>query len=224
MRSPETLSFAWLDKRLDAIPEGPSTTLVAPTWAVVWIAIGTTGALLGLAPSVMVKFMVPKMWMVTLAKTGLWIEIAGYLPVFVRWFWIFIRDLWNWKKDITGQWDHDLAQFCVLSDELVQLPEAAIAEHLRFAKEAQVRLASKGSLLFGSVDKLGFLPVAIAISLQLKTMGDISALPAWQALLGIFFAFQYLIAMLMARTKLRLQLHEMVLADALERKRQSPGN
>lgn len=214
---PNNLSFAWLEKRLRAVPEGPSANLTMPTWAIVWLAIGTAGALLGLAPSVMIKLMTPQMWMATMAKTGLWIEVAGYAPVFIRMLLLLVRDMWNWRQGVIEQWDHDLAQFRVLSNELARLPGPAIAEHLRFARDGQARLASKASLMFGSVDRLGFLPVAVAIALQIKTMGDVSALPAWQALLGIFFAVQYLIAILMARMKLRLQLYEMVLTDVLQK-------
>ena len=74
------ISFEALDHRLEAIPDGPATVLNMPRWLKPFMLIGWIGALLGVLPSALIHFMTPANWMVWMARGGLWIELAGFLP------------------------------------------------------------------------------------------------------------------------------------------------
>ena len=79
-----SLTFAKLDKKLQAIPEGPAAALSTPPWLAMWNAVGTVGILAGLLPSLLIKFMTPVAWMAFMAQMGIWIALVGYAPYFVR--------------------------------------------------------------------------------------------------------------------------------------------
>lgn len=223
MQSPKILSFAWLDKRLRDIPDGPAGYLNTPPWLIVWAVIGMAGIVIGLLPVLLVKLLTPAMWMVDMARAGVWISIVGLAPWVVRSIWVMARGFWQWRIEFAEQMDHDLAQERTLIDELSLLSEETLASHLKFSRDGQARMAAKFSFLFGSIDKLGMLPVLIAVALQLKALGDVTAMPGWQALLGIGFAIQYMISINVSLTRLRLQSYESLLAEALDRQKKVKG-
>lgn len=211
----DAFSFALLEKRLCAIPDGPSAYLSVPDWLVVWNVIGVFGIFIGLTPSVLIRFLSPEPWMLPMAVIGLAVEVIGFSPSFLYSTKSFIRALRHWRQENVEQLDHDLGQFRRLSIDLAEFPDDALSEHLRFAKDAQARLAAKSAFCFGSIDRLGILPVFIAVSLQLYAVHDAAAVPAWLALLGIFLAGFYMVSLYASLTRIRLQLYEMVLIDAL---------
>lgn len=73
----------------------------------------------------------------------------------------------------------------------------------------------KIGLLSGGLDKLGVIPVLIALGIQVKALTDWGQTPTWQILIGLFLSISYLVALMGAFMRLRLQLYESVLEEAL---------
>ncbi len=212
------LSFAELEERIRAIPDGPSAVLNTPRWLIPFNILGTIGIVVGLLPSIFIEFWQPQMWMASMARVGLWMAVVGYAPDFLRNICVVTLSFLRWKDDQIKQLDHDLVHFRNLYRWLVEFPKEQLEEHQRFARHVQTRLASKLGLLTGSLDKLGIVPVLAALSIQLKAYLDPEGVPLWQIILALFLAITYLIAWLAAHMRLRVQLYEVLLAEALAKK------
>lgn len=218
----ETLSFATLEKRIQAMPDGPSSVLTTPRWLVWFDVIGTAGMIIGILPFLMIQILTPRLWMVGMAHLGLCLTIA-YVPHVVHSVWVMVGEFWRWRPKLVEQSDHDLAQFRELRSWLRKFPRAALEDHRRFAHLSQERLAAKLGLLQGGFDKLGVLPALLALLLLVVNAGNLSIdtllrVPVWQSGLALIFIITYFIAFLAMRMRLRLQLYEAVLDDALELK------
>jgi len=188
------LSFAELEKRIRAMPDGPAAVLNTPRWLVPFNVIGILGILLGLSPSLLIRYFEPQMWMVYMMRAGLWAAYLGCGPVILRSGWVIVRSMWRWKTEQVEQLDHDLVQFRSLNRWLVEFPKELLEEHQRFAHTIQIRLASKVGLLAGSIDKLGAIPILLALGVQLKAYFDPDGVPPWQIVVALFLAVTYLIA------------------------------
>ena len=211
-----TLSFSELEERIRAIPDGPASALNTPSWIFACNAIGTVGLILGLLPSLLIKLMDPQMWMVDMARAGVWIAGIGFLPGFVRNVWVVARSMSRWRTEQPQQLDHDLGHFRTLAHELGKCPELLLSEQLRFTQAVHKRLTAKLIFLAGGLDKFGILPILFALGVLLKAYDDLAAIPFWQAVVGLFVVVTYLVAMMGALMRLRLQLYEAVLTEALE--------
>jgi hypothetical protein len=211
------LSFVALDSRLREIPDGPAAVLNTPRWIIPLNVIGWLGILLGLTPSLLIHFMAPAMWMVWMGRAGIWIAILAFAPGFLRSVVVMVLSLYRWRTDQVQQMDHDLAEFCGLRDWLSQFSVQACTEALQFARRNRVRLASKIGLIAGSVEKLGLLPIAVVLAVQLKASHvELGATPLWQIEIAIFLAVTYAVGIMASLMRLRLELYEMVLVDSLE--------
>ncbi|RDZ27240.1 hypothetical protein [Lysobacter silvisoli] len=209
-------SYTELERRLKALPEGPVSVLNTPRPFAIASIIGNFGIILGLLPSLLMTFMTQQMWMVTMAKIGLMVAIIGSAPEFIRSLWVVPRSLWRWRNEQVIQLDHDIVQFREVVVWVSRFPEKTIGEHLRFVRRAQARVASKMGLLTGGVDKLGVAPLLVALGIQLKAFLDWGQTPYWQLLIGLLLAIAYLIAFVAQLMRLRMQLYEYVLEEALE--------
>lgn len=214
----QPLSFKELEARLRAMPDGPAAAVNTPRRLVIANAIGTLGVVLGLAPSLLIRFFEPQMWMVYLARSGVWIAVLFYLPYFVRSIWTFARGMLHWKDEQVEQLDHDLAQFSALEHWLSRFPQDTLQQHLDFARLVQARLAAKIGLLSGSAERLGLLPIFASLFIAIRNWEQLLAIPLWQSMLGLFLVFTWLIAWVASLMRLRVQLYELVLADAMKSK------
>ncbi|UHQ22820.1 hypothetical protein LVB77_19575 [Lysobacter sp. 5GHs7-4] len=212
----EGFSYAELERRLRALPDGPASVLDTPRPFAIASIIGNFGIILGLLPSLLITFMAPQMWMVTMAKIGLMVAIIGSAPEFIRCLWVIPRSLWRWRNEQVVQLDHDIVQFRKVVVWVSRYPEQTLREYLHFVRRTQARLASKMGLLAGGVDKLGVAPLLIALGIQLKAFLELGQTPYWQLLIGLFLAIAYLIAFVAQLMRLRMQLYEYVLDEALE--------
>lgn len=210
-------SFDALESRLEAIPDGPASVFDSPRWLLPFYFVGWTGALVGLLPSALIRFMDPAPWMVWMARAGLWIELAGFAPGLVRGGIVLGISFWHWRREQVRQLDHDLPRFRELRDWLCQFPIDSRREALSFVRRNRERLGTKLGLLAGSLDKLGVLPILVAVAIQWKASSvELGAIPLWQALTAFFLLLMYAIGIMISLMRLRLQLYEMVLSDSLE--------
>ena len=214
----ESLSFITLEERIHEIPDGPATTLNTPRWMLAFSVIGVCGMVMGLLPSLFIRFFDPQLWMLTMARAGVWAAYLGFAPEALRTIFVVVRGMWFWRAEQVQQLDHDLAEFRALNRWLVEFPKAHLEVHVHFARMVQTRLASKIGLLVGSLDKLGVLPIVIVLGIQLKGYDDPTAIPMWQIFVGLFLVITYLIAWVGAHMRLRVQLYEALLIEALQKK------
>ena len=209
----EPLSFAALDRRIEAVPDGPSAQLGTPPWQRRLDVIGYAGIVVGLTPSVLVELMTPREWMVWIGWAGLAMT-AFFLPGIVRSVFLVLRGMRRWRPELVEQLDHDMAAMRSLQAWLARQPRAAVEAHLSFARNAQARLAQKMGFLFGGVDKVGVALVLGALGVQLKSLAD-GPVPAWIAGIGIFVTVLSALGVIAGLMRLRLQLYEAVLDEAL---------
>lgn len=214
----ETLSFSALERRLAAMPDGPAAVLNTPRWLRRLSVLGVAGVIVGLAPAVLVQFMRPQMWMVYLAQAGLGLSVVGCGPFVLRSLWVLLRGIRDWKNEQAVQLDHDVGCFRDLANWLVTFPKEQLLEYRRLTLLQRQQLETKVGLLSGGFSRLGFMPVAAALFLLLMNWNRLLAVPSWLALLGIFVVLLYLISAAGALMKIRVDLYDMLLSNAIERK------
>lgn len=211
----DELSYTELERRIRALPDGPAGMLNTPSWLLIPNVIGTLGMVLGLLPSLLILFVVPKTWMVYVAKTGVVLAYAGYAPGILWALYAVAVSMLSWRTDQVAQLDHDLQKIRSLHKWLRSHSLSVISEHLRYVQMAQARMTAKLGFLAGSLDKLGVLPLIVALAIQFKVYADWESVPQWQVFLGLVAGITYLIAFVGSLMRLRLQLYEAVLAEAL---------
>lgn len=216
------LSYTELERRIKALPDGPAAVLNTPRPFAILGVIGNVGIILGLLPSLLITFMPPREWMLWIAQAGLAIAVLGCAPEFFRSIWVVGRSMRNWRTNQVSQLDHDIVQFRELVVWLRRYPTEQLAEYLRFTRRTQTRLSAKIGLMAGGIDKLGIAPLLIALGIQIKAFVDWGQTPLWQILLGLFLAIAYMVAFMGVLMRLRLQLYETVLEEALQ-SRATPG-
>lgn len=210
------LSFTELERRIKALPEGPVAVLNRPRWQTPLDVIGLLGIVLGVLPSILIAFMTPRDWMVDVAHIGLLLT-AAFIPGFVRDVWVIGRSLGKWRTEQVAQLDHDLQAMRALQDWLARIPRDEVAMHLRFARDVQGRLAHKIAFIAGGLDKLGVMPLLFAFAVQLRVFFDGSVSP-WWASIAMLAAVSYGVGAVASLMRLRLQLYEALLDNALQRR------
>ena len=85
------LTFAILDAQIEALPEGPVSTLRSPRWTRYWTLAGLAGVALGLLPSLLILWMEPEYWMLFVARAGLMAAVIGFAPGSLRSLWTLFR-------------------------------------------------------------------------------------------------------------------------------------
>lgn len=217
MATPD-LSFAQLDARLRDIPDGPSGILDSPKPYRILNYIGWAGAVTALLPFVFVRLMTPAMWMITMAQVGFAILLVAWLPLLVRSYSVLGWTLWRWREDQVKQLDHDHPHFHTIVTWLSGFSFEALAEHRRTTQLAQRQMTAKLGFLAGGVDRLGILPVLAAVYIFLRNWKDLLDMPIWQMMSGLFLVLLYCVITAATLKRIRLQLYEALLSDAIERK------
>ncbi|WP_139202865.1 hypothetical protein [Pseudoxanthomonas sp. GM95] len=171
---------------------------------------------MGILPSLLIKVMAPELWMLWMARVGVVVTYAAWAPAILRGGFVLIRDIVHHRTTWIAQLDHDRPLFAELKQWLATYPREALQDHLQFAQHAQVRLSAKLGLLAGGAEKLGLLPAFIAALIALRSWHDLWALPSWLTGLGLFLVVTWVIGLVAVNMRLRIQLYEMLLADALK--------
>lgn len=208
------LTFALLEQKIQAMPEGPVSALSTPRWMRMLNAVGWVGSMLALLPSLLLVWIAPQHWMVTLSQVGLALTVT-FVPYFLRTVGLLIYEFSNARRQWILQHDHDVGELRQLAQWLLIYPREVLEDQLRYAKMAQERLVAKLGLFVGGMDKLGLLPLCLSLLVVLRNWRDLLALPAWLSILAMFAAILWMVSWLGANFRLRLHLYESVLAAAL---------
>lgn len=153
--------------------------------------------------------------MIYLARSGVWVAVLFYLPYFLRSILVFARSIWHWKNEQVEQLDHDMDQFRGLVHWLSAFPQDRLQQHLDFARLVHARLTAKIGLLSGSAERLGLLPILASLFIAIRNWEQLLAIPVWQSMLGLFLVITWLIAWVASLMRLRVQLYELLLSDAV---------
>jgi hypothetical protein len=208
------LTFAEIHRRFSVIPDGPAAILNTPGWLNVFIAIGTAGIALGLAPSVMILWMQPQAWMAQVARAGLVIAILGYALPFARSILVFVITVGHWKRDQAEQLDHDLGHIRALIGWIASHPPQRITELLDYTRQRRVAITERLALL-GGVEKLGLLPILVGFALHVRAVVETARIHPWEGLLGVLLVLIYAITFIATLMRERLGMYERILERAV---------
>ncbi len=78
---------------------------------------------------------------------------------------------------------------------------------MHFIRDVRLRMVDKLGLVIGSLEKLGMVPLVIAVITQIQEVRDLGSLPPWRIVLA-FFLMMYAITISISLMCLRAQLHE----------------
>jgi hypothetical protein len=212
MESPK-LTFAALNSRIDALPEYPPNQTIFPKKAQWGFAMGAIGGLFAL---LCVKLLPGNaIYTAVLVAIGVAVETAGVILAAIS----KIPKKWptfaNERRDFAEELDFDLPHHLALVEWLRTFPldqRETLGEFVSYRHE---RMKEKLPMLTGSIEKLGALPIVIALYLQFKDM-HWPPHPSWLEIFLIFvLAFGYWLSVTQISVRLRLQLYETLLRKAL---------
>lgn len=212
------LSFALLDRQIQALPEGPIASLRSPRWIRQWTVAGVAGMIIGLLPALFAQWMEPTVWMLTISRLGLALTIIGFAPGFFRDLWVIAHEFRHHRRGFVTQFDHDVAHFRALATRLSVYPLESLQTLARYARMGHEQLESRLQLMLGGVDRLGLLPLLLSLYVVLRNWRDLLALPAWLAMLAIMAAVLWIIGWMGAEFRRRLRLYDFLLEEALQLK------
>lgn len=162
----DELSFRWLHARVqDYAAKGHRPSASNLVRRSLWIGIGMGG--LGLAISALSKW-IPQPLALLLIVACLVAEVAGLgLSLF-----LMVRrelpQLTRAREAHADEMDGDFAAWQRLVGELRQFPITKREAHLRFVTTLRQNMGERMGLLLGGIQRLGVLPILIALYLQFR--------------------------------------------------------
>ena len=207
------LTFAALDAKIEELPASPSDTAAFPKMAKWGLFATAAGALFGLLS---IKLLPSNaIYTLVLAYAGLTVEIAGAVIAAIS----QIPKRWptfaNERRDFAEQLDFDLPHHLALVEWLRTFPLDQRETLSKFISYRHERMKERLPMLTGSIEKLGILPIVIALYLQFKDMRW-PPHPSWVEIFLIFvLVFGYWVSLTQISVRLRLQLYETLIGKAL---------
>lgn len=208
-------SFAWLEALIAEHVQGndePLTTKLGRYAILCAILSGALGALCAL--------LLRNQLGLRLLQIGLvleWLFVVAFLASNARQAWLGYR---HQHETFARELDQQLVQYNIIVDGIRRYPLPVIATYLRYVRDRKSVFVYRHGLISGGMDKLGILPVLVAMYLQLKdwSFGDWKGLIDHVHWLGVVLLMLLLITYAISwwgvRAKGRLDLYEMVLAEA----------
>lgn len=221
MEQASELTFKALNERIDAIPDHPSMS-AGLTKAERY---GYTAALLAWALSFLCAKLIPnESWSLIATTFFLGIELAAIAVIVISKWPPRLPTFRADRDEYAEQLDHDLRHYAQLVDWIVRFPRDQIAAMSDYADMRQDRFREKQPLLLGSIEKLGALPVLVAVYAQLKVLHFEISWP--EAAFFLFLAWLYWLCLISIGTRHRSQFFAIVLKRALAAKdqRDDPDN
>jgi hypothetical protein len=208
-------SFRWLEEKIENIQRNTDGSVTTRFERYVLVAAVVIGAVTVLAGLLLRNDVGPWIFRVGIALD--WVCVALiYLSNGSR-AW---RSLKRQHRDFAKDLDDAYPNYRGLIDALREFSATDIGNHLRYLRDRKEAFLYRYGLIIGSAEKLGFLPVIAVLYLQLKDWSFnewahplrhvrlIGGLLLWMLLLT------YLLALWGARTRDRLGLYVMLLAEA----------
>jgi hypothetical protein len=223
MPTNDTLSFTELDRRLREMPDGPASILDTPPIYRVANIVGAVAAVITFVPFLLVHVMTPARWMVSWAQISFSVFLIALLPGIVRSYGVLGWTLWTWRADQVSQLDHDTPQFCTILTWLSQRPRTVLEEHQRVARLVLAQMSVKIGMFIGGLERLGVLPVLVSAYLFFRNWDELMDMPYWQIMIGFGLILFYFVMMVANLKRIRLQLYESLLTEALAMKSGSPA-
>lgn len=215
MLSNNTLSFTEMDRRLREMPDGPASILDTPPAFRLANIIGAIAAVITFIPFLLVYVMTPGKWMITWAQISFSVFLLALLPGLVRSYGVLGWALWTWQRDQVSQLDHDMPLFRTILDWLSQHPMTALEEHRRAARLTLAQVSAKIGMFTGGLERLGVLPVMASAYLFFRNWSELLDMPSWQLMLGFGLILLYFVMMVANLKRIRLQLYESLLTEAI---------
>lgn len=207
------LTFAALDAQIDALPQPPEGSTVLPLKTQWGFGVAIAGALFALLSARLLPIGATCTGVFNLL--GVTIEIGGGLVAILSQMpreWLTFG---HQRRVFAEQIDFDLPHHLALIDWLRTFPRDQREVRGEFAAYRHARMKEKLPLLTGSIEKLGALPIVIALFLQFKDMRW-PPHPGWlEIALIVVLVFAYWLSVSLVIVRVRLQLYETLLGKSL---------
>jgi len=210
---PMKLTFEALDAKIEASPQSTSAKAVFPKKAKWGYSAAAVGALFGF---LCVELLPSKaIYTLVLASIGLVVEIAGVVVAGISQMPKTWPTFASERRDFARQLDFDLPHHLALVEWLRTFPldqREALSEFVSYRHE---RMQEKLPMLTGSIEKIGALPIVIALYLQFKDMQWPPHPSRVEVLLIFALVFGYWLSVMQISVRLRLQLYDKLLSKSL---------
>ncbi|WAH65088.1 hypothetical protein [Xanthomonas hortorum] len=179
------------------------------------LAIGLIGAGVGILAGVLLDGRTG----VYLAAAGLAVELTGFLVYGVL---SFKREWPSFRRpyaDHADQIEREFHQYQSIVASLRRFPLEQRRRREAFIRDRRTNMHDRLGLFTGGMEKLGFMPVLLALYLQLKDwrFGDwavLSKITLTQGVLAFILLFAFAMSWHLVRLRIRVQSYEQLLAEA----------
>lgn len=215
MKDTRSLEFGLINQRINALPDVTVGFIPLPRWVRVLHRIGWGVMVVVLSWPLLLwlglpvqRFTAPVLW-------ALGAMLVCFLPHLL---WSLVEMYRHFRQGVTGffnRFDHDLPLLRSEVRWLADQPEAELRQCLAEARFHRAQLEEKLRLLLGGMERLGILPLVVAVALAVANGQMPRAVPMWSWALGVFGALLWAIGWAAARFRLRLNLIAHLLEQAL---------
>ncbi len=212
----ETLNFELLDKKISEYRE---SSYDKPAGKVEKTAFAA--ALVGSAMGLFVAGLFSDEVALYLVRIGLLVQVVAGLVLIV----LMLKRKWpkirNANRDFSLELDNDFEKYIALVRSLRRFPSADRIARLNFIRDRKANMTYRLGLVLGGFDKLGLIPVFIALYFQFKDWrwGDWPELSNASIVPGFFiwmiFA-TYVLGWFFILLKTRLDTYECLLAESIQ--------
>lgn len=209
---PQLLTFGALEQRIEEISVHPSYSM-APSRRARWG--NGIGMLAGLSALVLYKVLPAGLTALIVAMVLLVVEIIAFAAAWTAEVSTFNLRPSTERREYAETLDHDMPHHLALIDWIRRFPRDRLEAMSAFSTHRLDRFRSKLPLLTGSLEKLGFVPLATALFLQFRNMRWPVHLNWPEIFLIGALMFVYWLSMLQLSVRLRLELYDALLKKAL---------
>lgn len=157
---------------------------------------------IGIAMTVPSMLGIKSLWISWLTLCGVLLELCALVVFTYRQVKDVVPDFVDAKHKFALDLDVHFLQYEAIRSWLSTLDQQTRKRHLAYVDTRIDSMAQRYPLLFGSVDKLGLLPVLVALFFQAQAIKSVSL---FSGILAIAVVILYLMALWMSRFRLQLQ-------------------